>query len=147
MNKRDSTFTLRLTNVIDPDNGIQGYRYEIYDTRTGLDEAPVYTKEVSSNEEIIVNVDEKIISRGVPYTFKVIALFNDNEKIVEYESEYSDIMKMDGVAFPTVRFEKETITYERIQGKLIIEDPNNTISTDETNTLLVTYTDSTGYSL
>lgn len=54
-------------------------------------------------------------------------------------------MKMDGVAFPTVRFEKETITYERIQGKLIIEDPNNTISTDETNTLLVTYTDSTGY--
>ena len=145
MNKRDSTFTLKLTNVVDPDNGIQGYRYEIYDTRTGLDEAPVYTKEVSSNEEIIVNVDEKILSRGVPYTFKVIALFNDNEKIVEYESEYSDIMKMDGVAFPTVRFEKETITYERIQGKLIIEDPNNTISTDETNTLLVTYTDSTGY--
>lgn len=138
MNKRDSTFTLKLTNVVDPDNGIQGYRYEIYDTRTGLDEAPVYTKEVSSNEEIIVNVDEKILSRGVPYTFKVIALFNDNEKIVEYESEYSDIMKMDGVAFPTVRFEKETITYERIQGKLIIEDPNNTISTDETNTLLVT---------
>ena len=145
MNKRDSTFTLKLTNVVDPDNGIQGYRYEIYDTRTGLDEAPVYTKEVSSNEEIIVNVDEKILSRGVPYTFKVIALFNDNEKIVEYESEYSEIMKMDGVAFPTVRFEKETITYERIQGKLIIEDPNNTISTDETNTLLVTYTDSTGY--
>lgn len=145
MSKRDSTFTLRLTNVVDPDNGIQGYRYEIYDTRTGLDEAPVYTKEVSSNEEIVVNVDEKVLSRGVPYTFKVIALFNDNEKIVEYESEYSDIMKMDGVAFPTVRFEKETITYERIQGKLIIEDPNNTISTDETNTLLVTYTDSTGY--
>ena len=145
MNKRDSIFTLRLTNVVDPDNGIQGYRYEIYDTRTGLDEAPVYTKEVSTNEEIIVNVDEKVLSRGVPYTFKVIALFNDNEKIVEYESEYSDIMKMDGVAFPTVRFEKETITYERIQGKLIIEDPNNTISTDETNTLLVTYTDSTGY--
>lgn len=145
MNKRDSTFTLKLTNVVDSDNGIQGYRYEIYDTRTGLDEAPVYTKEVSSNEEIIVNVDEKVLSRGVPYTFKVIALFNDNEKIVEYESEYSEIMKMDGVAFPTVRFEKETITYERIQGKLIIEDPNNTISTDETNTLLVTYTDSTGY--
>lgn len=145
MSKRDSTFTLRLTNVVDPDNGIQGYRYEIYDTRTGLDEAPLFTKEVSSNEEIIVNVDEKVLSRGVPYTFKVIALFNDNEKIVEYESEYSDIMKMDGVAFPTVRFEKETITYERIQGKLIIEDPNNTISTDETNTLLVTYTDSTGY--
>lgn len=145
MNKRDSTFTLRLTDVVDPDNGIQGYRYEIYDTRTGLDESPVYTKEVASNEEIVVNVDEKILLRGVPYTFKVIALFNDNEKIVEYESEYSDIMKMDGVAFPTVRFEKETITYERIQGKLIIEDPNNTISTEETNTLLVTYTDSTGY--
>ena len=140
MDKRNSTFTLSITNVVDPDNGIQGYRFEVYDTRTGLDEVPVYTKEVTNKEEVIVNV-----SRGVPYTFKVIASFNDNEKIVEYESEYSDIMKMDGVAFPTVRFEKETITYERIQGKLIIEDPNNTISTDENNELLVTYTDSTGY--
>ena len=145
MDKRNSTFTLSITNVVDPDNGIQGYRFEVYDTRTGLDEAPIYTKEVTNKEEVIVNVDEKVLSRGVPYTFKVIALFNDNEKIVEYESEYSDIMKMDGVAFPTVRFEKETITYERIQGKLIIEDPNNTISTAENNDLLVTYTDSTGY--
>lgn len=145
MDKRNSTFTLSITNVVDPDNGIQGYRFEVYDTRTGLDEVPVYTKEVTNKEEVIVNVDEKVLSRGVPYTFKVIASFNDNEKIVEYESEYSDIMKMDGVAFPTVRFEKETITYERIQGKLIIEDPNNTISTDENNELLVTYTDSTGY--
>lgn len=145
MDKRNSTFTLSIANVEDPDNGIQGYRFEVYDTRTGLDEAPVYTKEVTNKEEVIVNVDEKVLSRGVPYTFKVIVLFNDNEKIVEYESEYSDIMKMDGVAFPTVRFERETVTYERIQGKLIIEDPNNTISTDETNTFLITYTDSTGY--
>lgn len=145
MDKRNSTFTLSITNVVDSDNGIEGYRFEVYDTRTGLDEAPVYTKEVTNKEEVIVNVDEKVLSRGVPYTFKVIALFNDNEKVVEYESEYSDIMKMDGVAFPTVRFEKETVTYERIQGKLIVEDPNNTISTDENNDFLITYTDSTGY--
>ena len=85
------------------------------------------------------------MSRGVPYAFKVIAIFNDNEKIVEYESEFSNVMKMDGVEFPTVRFEKETITFERIQGKLIIEDPNNTIKTDDTNKMLITYTDSTGY--
>ena len=43
MDKRNSTFTLSITNVVDPDNGIQGYRYEVYDTRTGLDESPVYT--------------------------------------------------------------------------------------------------------
>lgn len=145
IDKRNSTFTLKINDVEDPNNGIQGYRYEIYDARTGLDQAPVYTKEVSSKQEIVVNVDEKVLFRGVPYTFKVIALFNDNEKIVEYESNYSDVMKMDGVAFPTVRFEKETITFERIQGKLIIEDPNNTISTDENNSFIITYTDSTGY--
>lgn len=39
MDKRNSTFTLSITNVVDPDNGIQGYRFEVYDTRTGLDEA------------------------------------------------------------------------------------------------------------
>lgn len=146
MDKRTSTFTLKLLNSTDTDNGIEKYRYEIYDTRISLDEGtPVYTREVANKDDIVVNVDEKVLFRGVPYTFKVIAVFNDNEKTVEYESEYSDVMKLDGVAFPTVRFEKETITYERIQGKLIIEDPNNTISNDETNKLIITYTDSTGY--
>lgn len=145
IDKRESTFRLNITNVIDQDNGIQGYRYEIYDTRNDLDEEPVYKKEIASKEAITVKVDEKILSRGVPYAFKVIAIFNDNEKIVEYESEFSNVMKMDGVEFPTVRFEKETITFERIQGKLIIEDPNNTIKTDDTNKMLITYTDSTGY--
>lgn len=145
IDKRESTFRLSIKNVVDQDNGIEGYRYEIYDTRNDLDEAPVYTREIPSKEAITVKVDEKILSRGVPYAFKVVAIFNDNEKIVEYESEFSNVMKMDGVEFPTVRFEKETITFERIQGKLIIEDPNNTIKTDDSNKMLVTYTDSTGY--
>lgn len=145
IDKRESTFRLSIKNVVDQDNGIEGYRYEIYDTRNDLDEAPVYTREIPSKEAITVKVDEKILSRGVPYAFKVVAIFNDNEKIVEYESEFSNVMKMDGVEFPTVRFEKETITFERIQGKLIIEDPNNTIKIDDSNKMLVTYTDSTGY--
>lgn len=145
IDKRESTFRLSIKNVVDQDNGIEGYRYEIYDTRNDLDEAPVYTREIPSKEAITVKVDEKILSRGVPYAFKVVAIFNDNEKIVEYESEFSNVMKMDGVEFPTVRFEKETITFERIQGKLIIEDPNNTIKTDDANKMLITYTDSTGY--
>ena len=55
MDKRNSTFTLSITNVVDPDNGIQGYRYEVYDTRTGLDESPVYTKEVTNKEEVVVS--------------------------------------------------------------------------------------------
>lgn len=46
IDKRESTFRLNITNVIDQDNGIQGYRYEIYDTRNDLDEEPVYKKEL-----------------------------------------------------------------------------------------------------
>lgn len=65
IDKRESTFRLNITNVIDQDNGIQGYRYEIYDTRNDLDEEPVYKKEIASKEAITVKVDEKILSRGV----------------------------------------------------------------------------------
>lgn len=145
IDKRNSTFTLRLKNVKDDNNGIVGYRYEMYDTRISLSEAPVYTKEITKNEDVIVKIDEETITRGVPYTFKVIAIFNDNEKEIEYESEYSDIMKMDGVSFPTVRFEKKTITFERIQGNLIIEDINHTISLGDDNNFIISYADSQGY--
>lgn len=146
--KRNSKFTLKLSNLIDTDNGITNLRYELYDTRKDLtvNQQPEYQVETTKSQETIVPIDNIKIFRGVPYAFKVIATFDDNEKIVEYESEYSDVMLMEGVDFPTVRFEKKEVTFERIQGNLIIEDNSNTISLDNTNKFIVTYTDSVGVS-
>lgn len=146
IDKRESSFVLKLLNLLDPDKGIKDLRYEIYDTRKEMnaDIAPDYVIQNTLSQQVKVTVDNIKIQRGVPYVYKVVATFEDNEKVIEYESEYSNIMKMDGVAFPSVRFEEENVTFERIEGNLVIEDKNNTISLDDTNVFIVTYTDSVG---
>ncbi len=140
-NKRDGKFTLKINNVEDEHSGITSYRYEIYDMRM-LNETPVKVVE-SDKTEIELPIDETII-RNVAYTYKVVAIFDDNEKICEYESEYSAQMRMDGAVFPTVSFEEEKITFERIEGTIVIEDNDNTIQLEDDSILHVTYTDSVG---
>lgn len=145
IDKRNGEFKISVTNITDPDNGIEDYRYEIYDTRIeGENIEPVLVINASKNQQVSIPIDGNKINRGVPYSFKMVATFNDNEKLIEYESEYSDVMKMDGVEFPSVRFEEDTVTFERIEGMLIIEDNNNTIDLNNNNLITVTYTDSVG---
>lgn len=143
INKRDGKFILRIKNVEDPNNGIESYKFEIYDTRLSEDAEPIKVMD-TKDKEIALTVDEETIFRNVGYTFKVIASFNDNEKIFEYESEYSEVFKMDGVEFPTIRFEEKEITYEKIEGNIIVEDEGKTIDLENGNFFEITYTDSVG---
>ena len=147
INKKESMFTLALGNLKDPDNGIESYRYEIYNatqiTQDNVAE-PVATIEKSKLTSIDLKVDEKTLYRGTPYVFKVVCEFNDNEKIIEYETEYSNTFKLDGVEYPSVSFEKTNITFERIEGKILIDDPGRTLSLDSTNVMTVVYKNSIG---
>ena len=140
VNKRDGNFKLSLNTVGDPDAGIQGYTFEIYDTRN-TDSEPVKTIETTSPETLLA-IDD-VIQRNVGYYYKVIVDFYDNEKYCTYESEASNVFTMDGVEFPTVRFEETEVTFERIQGTIRIEDNGNTID-EENDVITVTYTDSVG---
>lgn len=142
INKREGTFPLKLSNVVDKDKGIKKYTFQIYDTRVTDTLEPVKTIE-STSPSATLKIDEDVIVRNVGYTFKVIAEFDDNEKIYEYESEYSNVMTMDGVGFPGVRFKEEEVTFERIKGIIIVEDPEKAINI-ATNQFVITYTDSTG---
>lgn len=141
INKRDGNFKLKLNNVQDVHEGIQSYRYEIYDARE-QNGKPIKTIE-TSEREVVLPIDDTIV-RNVTYVYKVIAIFHDNEKICEYESEYSELMRMDGAQFPTVSFEEEKVTFERIEGALIIEDNDHTIELNDDTIFTVTYTDSVG---
>ncbi|MEG2831562.1 MAG: hypothetical protein RR923_02160 [Bacilli bacterium] len=143
INKKSSSFTLKLNNIKDPDNGIKSFRYEIYDARA-VSAQPIQVVEKKSNSSVDVLVDEATIFRGLPYTFKVIALFDDNEKEYEYETELSAIMKLDGVSFPIVKFDPQEITFERIKGNIVIQDNGNTIALDDGSKMTITYTDSVG---
>lgn len=142
IDKRNGKFELSLSNVQDPDGGIQGYSFEIYDTRNTDSNEPVKTIEATSPSATL-EIDDEIITRNVGYYFKVVAEFYDNEKYFSYESEISNVFTMDGVEFPSVRFEETEVTFERITGTIRIEDNGNTID-EENDEFTITYTDSTG---
>lgn len=142
INKRDGSFALKLTNVNDPDGGIQKYTFKIYDTRITDSDEPVKIIE-STSPTTTLNVDGEDIVRNVGYTYKVVVEFYDNEKIFEYESEFSNVMTIDGVGFPTIRFESDEVTFERIVGNIIVDDEGKAIDL-ENNEFVIMYTDSTG---
>lgn len=145
IDKRNGEFNLMIGNVDDPNNGIVSYRYDIYDARTISDNPTLITSiEKSDQSSANVKVDGKLLERGVPYVFKLVAIFNDNEKEYEYTTDYSSVMMMDGVAFPTLRFEQEEVTFEKIVGTLIITDEGNTIDLNDGSTITIVYTDSVG---
>ena len=56
-------------------------------------------------------MDEQFLFRGVPYVYRLIVDFNDNEKIVEMDTGFSSVFKLDGVAFPTITFEETEVTF------------------------------------
>lgn len=143
IDKRNSKFVLKLKDVQDEHRGIVKYKFLVYDTRISEEnQKPIEIIE-TDKKEIELPISDKIV-RNVAYTYKVVALFDDNEKICEYASEYSNPMKMDGAQFPLVNFEEEKITYERINGALVIEDKDKTINLTEDTIFKVVYTDSVG---
>lgn len=144
--KKEGEFRLSLNSITDTDNGITNYRYEIYDARTISDATaePIKVIDRNSNGSVSVEIDNNVISRGVPYAFKVVLTFDDNDKVYEYETDFSEVMKMDGVEFPSIRFEETEVTFERIVGNIIINDSGNTINLDDASLITVTYQDSVG---
>lgn len=148
IDKVTGKFTLKLNQIEDPNGGIVSYAYNIYQVDGNETEHLVKQITNTNYSEIDVLVDGVDITRNTPYIFKVIGLFNDNEKLIEYESEYSNIMKIDGVTFPTVSFvadsNENAITFERIRGSLIIEDTEKAIYISQEKPFIIYYTDSVG---
>ena len=143
IDKKSGVFTLKINNVIDSDNGITNYRYEVYDARTmGEGAGAITTIEKATSASVALEVDEKIISRNVPYVFRVVAEFYDNEKYIEYVSGYSETMRMDGVAAPSISWESQDITFEKIKGIITIHDDTKTVDVDKPMTIV--YTNSIG---
>lgn len=153
INKREGNFKLRIKDIIDVDSSIQKYRFEIFDTRTLeedeegniiFEEASPITTIETTDRELTLKIDDVKIFRKIGYVFRVVAIGNDNEKDIEIASEYSNVFKMDGEEFPTVRFEQTEVTFERIIGNIIIEDKGQTIQLTDDTLFTITYKDSVG---
>ena len=144
IDKKNALFSLKVNGIDDPDDGISNYRYEIFDARNIDVNNPITVIEKETATEAQLAIDNDKIERNVPYIYRLVATFNDNEKEYEYSTDYSQVMKMDGVEFPSIRFEQTEITFERIEGNIIIVDNNGTVDLTSGGTITVTYTDSVG---
>lgn len=134
VDKKKQQFNLSVNSVTDTDYGIQNFRYEIYDARADLATAtPILSITEDDLSQVAVKVDDVKINRGVAYTYVLVVEFYDNEKTVEYSKELGTTMTLDGVEFPSVRWDEATsyVTWEQINGTIIIEDPSSAIVSDK----------------
>ncbi len=146
IDKKQGKFVLSIDDVKDDDHGVKRYRYELYEARSESSGKPVKTFYTDKAGSIDVVVDDSKIFRGMLYAFKVVAEFHDNEKVVEYETPLSEVFSLDGVTFPTLKFEEKEVTFERISGLITIEDPAHTVSLRDEHKITIVYTNSTGQS-
>ena len=147
IDKKNGIFTIELDEINDLDNGIESLQYKIYSALDTEEGSEIQIIEKTNKASSDLKVDGTLYSRNKAYQFKVVAIFNDNEKEYEYETGFSSIMQMDGKTFPTITFTEGTehgITFERIEGTLNINDPEATI--DRNSNFKIIYSDSVGTS-
>ena len=131
VNKPDALFELSVSKVVDEDYGAYNYRYEVFDARSDLsNDAPILSIEQKQLGPVSVVVDDSKIHRGVAYTYRFIVEFNDNEKNVYYTKDLGTVMQLDGVEFPKLRWEETHVTWEQINGSIVIDDTSGAIQSN-----------------
>ena len=120
VDKRNASFVLYPGSVTDLDRGVQKYRFEILDAAD--DTQVIYSTEREILGNVEVPVDGKNIHRNRNYIYRLVALFDDNQKVVEVTSGNSEIFALDTKKLPTITFESTVTHHDAIEGTLTIDD-------------------------
>ena len=144
INRKENKFILQLEGTSDKGNGIESYKYQVFDKRlmNSGNGNPIKVIEKQNLSTIDLPIDSNIIYRGVAYVYNVIIEFYDNEKYIEYVTTYSEMMQIDGKEAPSLKWTPTTVTHEKIYGTISINDPSMAI--DQTKDLMVVYSNSVG---
>lgn len=120
-NDKNGSMELVAPDLVDKDNGIIGYRYELHRiTTTGDYEVEAaYTYESKIPEVASFPLPTGDTSE---YVGKVIAIFDDNEKTVEYSTAYSAPKTLSNIKFPTLNWTFTQLHHEAIKGMVTIVD-------------------------
>lgn len=136
-NRLSGCFEMQLSSVTDVQNGIFEYRYQIYSCDESNGNAynisfnPIKVIKADSSKQIDLYIDGNIIERDKTYVVKVSAEFYDNEKIVEYITDYSSPFIIKGSSLPSVYIERKTTQFNEIDGSIIIVNTAATIDYDK----------------
>lgn len=130
-NNESKNFTLKMDSVIDDDESIVKYTYQIFKSEDLTEETmttatPVYSfSRTEVNDEILKLDESKGLYGNTDYKFKIVAKYFDNYRYNEIETIPSSSFNV--VGKPTITFEKDKIDFNRISGKVIIDDIDCTI--------------------
>lgn len=131
-----NSFVIESSNIVDPDDGIKILRYEIYEASSIVDGeikgGTVLVKEKENGAALNLSIDGKTIRRETDYVARIVAIFDDNDGTVEYNSEFSEVFNTSASAWPTIENEIKSnmITASTVEGKLIVTDTSKIINPD-----------------
>lgn len=143
-NRSSWSFELYGCTVMDQDNAIQSYVYDVYCAEPS---DPNYGKLVrsfnvntnASDQATQLYIDGETIKTDTKYYFEVRTVYNDNEKIVETVVATSSEFSMTGSQLPSVYFvnDEEESQYESIVGDLYMALNGAQLKIDSANPLYV----------
>lgn len=132
VNKKDYTVSIKLENVVDPNNSIKKVIYNIYDEGDNL--VKTITKDKPLEEVLKF---EKPLEKNKNYYVNAIISINDNEKNIDYRTENSPLFNMNNLQAPTISAKNIYVSASTVTGEFTIYDPDNTI--DKTKNIYVEY--------
>lgn len=143
-NRSSWAFELYGCTVLDPDNAITSYVYDVYCAEPN---DPNYGKVVrsfniapaASGEATQLYIDSETIKSDTKYYFSITTVYNDNEKTVDLVNATSAEFSMTGTQLPTIYFDKseEDSAYESLVGTLYVNLNDSHIKVDTANPLYV----------
>ena len=132
VNKKDYTVSIKLENVVDPNNSIKKVIYNIYDEGDNL--VKTITKDKPLEEVLKF---ESPLEKNKNYYVNAIISINDNEKNIDYRTENSPLFNMNNLQAPTISAKNIYVSASTVTGEFTIYDPDNTI--DKTKNIYVEY--------
>ncbi len=136
-----TVFNLIIAGIDDPDSSITNYTYSIYED-TDLENA-VYTTTIT-NPTLIMEIGKDGMEANTNYRFKALIEYNDNEKVREIETSFSNKFISTGASV-TFTQNNELTTFNTLAGEIVLEDPDCTVPMpgremcDGPNTFTVSY--------
>lgn len=162
-NEATSTFAVYPGSIVDLDLGIVSYRYDIYNkedfgvegkdpiysvrAENPSDIAIPYTNKPAEGEDVSETGNIGPLYRNQHYYAQLVAIFNNNEQVVEFKSSPSNEFYVGDTQLPTVTFAHMPyeVTASTIEGRIKISDEKGNltenssvslkISTNKENTL------------
>ena len=127
IDKWNDEICLSVPDIVD--NSVESLQYNIY-TQVEDKETLIYST-TTLDKSIKLKVGDTL-KRNTDYYCNVIASFYDNEKTIEYEiANTESSFCMNSSPMPSIRFEtkeEDGITFNSIEGVLILEDEGKTIN-------------------